>query len=210
MKSTRERILQTLLNNPRSTITDLADAVNINAISVRHHLTSLQAEGLVIAEEERHGVGRPRMVYILSEKGVEKFPTRYLNLTNRLLDQLKESLPEEAIHSIFNQMAVNLASAYAHKAKNLPLENRLDYLKEILAKEGFMIEWVKDSDRYLITEFSCPYYHIGQNHPEVCAVDQTLISTLLSVPTEKIQCVLNGDSRCAYVIPANEAVEEAS
>jgi predicted ArsR family transcriptional regulator len=210
MKSTRDKILQTLLNNPRSTITDLADAVNINAISVRHHLTSLQADGLVIAEEERHGVGRPRMIYMLSEKGIEKFPTRYLNLTNRLLDQLKDSLPEESLKSIFNQMAVNLASAYAHKAKNLSLEERLEYLKEILSKEGFTVDWEKDSDRYLITELSCPYYHIGQNHPEVCALDQTLISTLLSVPAEKIQCVLNGDSRCAYIVTDCKPVEDKS
>ncbi len=37
MKSTRDRILQTLVSQPRSTITDLALAVDINAISVRHH-----------------------------------------------------------------------------------------------------------------------------------------------------------------------------
>ncbi|MHC1784927.1 MAG: helix-turn-helix transcriptional regulator [Anaerolineaceae bacterium] len=210
MKSTRERILQTLLNNPRATITDLADAVSINAISVRHHLTSLQAEGLVIAEEERHGVGRPRLVYILSEKGIEKFPTRYLNLTNRLLDQLKETLPEDVLTRIFSQMAVNLASTYSQKAKSLSLENKLEYLKEILSREGFAIEWVKNPDNYMITEMSCPYYHIGQNHPEVCQVDQTLISTLLSIPAEKIQCVLSGDSRCAYIISTSKIKEAVS
>lgn len=210
MKSTRERILQTLLNNPRSTITDLADAVNINAISVRHHLTSLQAEGLVVAEEERHGVGRPRLVYNLSEKGVEKFPTRYLNLTNRLLDQLKETLPEDILKRIFNQMAVSLASGYSQKAKSLSLENKLEYLKEVLSQEGFSIDWEKHADNYTITELSCPYYHIGQNHPEVCTVDQTLISTLLSIPAEKIQCVLSGNSRCAYVISTLKTSEVMS
>jgi DeoR family transcriptional regulator, suf operon transcriptional repressor len=63
MNSTRDRILQTLLNRPRSSINELAQAVDINAISVRHHLTNMQADGLVAAEEERHGVGRPRLVY---------------------------------------------------------------------------------------------------------------------------------------------------
>ena len=47
MKSTREKILTSLVSQPRSTINELADAVGINAISVRHHLTSLEAEGLV-------------------------------------------------------------------------------------------------------------------------------------------------------------------
>src|SRR5690348_7810441 len=93
MKSTRDRILQTLLRHPRSTINELADAVGINPISVRHHLTNLQVEALVAAEEERHGVGRPRLVYFLTEDGLEKFPTRYLRLTTRLLSQMKSKLP---------------------------------------------------------------------------------------------------------------------
>ena len=101
---------------------------------------------------------------------------------------------------IFSQMAITLASSYSQKANSLSLENKLEYLKEILSKEGFSIDWEKTADNYMITEMSCPYYHIGQNHPEVCQVDQTLISTLLSIPAEKIQCVLSGDSRCAYVI----------
>ena len=47
MKSTRERILRSLLHHPRSTINVLADEIGINPISVRHHLTNLQAEGLI-------------------------------------------------------------------------------------------------------------------------------------------------------------------
>ena len=79
MQSTRERILQYLQKKPRSTINTLAEAVGINPISVRHHLTNLQIEGLVMAEEERHGVGRPRLVYLLTEHGMEHFPTRYMH-----------------------------------------------------------------------------------------------------------------------------------
>jgi predicted ArsR family transcriptional regulator len=81
------------MKKPHSTINDLAKAVSINSISVRHHLTSLLLDGLVQSEEERHGVGRPRLVYSLSQKGLERFPTRYFELTSRLLDQMKESLP---------------------------------------------------------------------------------------------------------------------
>ena len=88
MKSTRDKILQTLLRQPRRTINELAEAVGINPISVRHHLTNLQMEGIIAADEERHGVGRPRLVYTLTDVGMEKFPTRYLSLTTLLLAQM--------------------------------------------------------------------------------------------------------------------------
>jgi DeoR family transcriptional regulator, suf operon transcriptional repressor len=208
MKSTRERILQTLLNHPRSTVNEMASAVDINGISVRHHLSSLEAEGLVTYEEERHGVGRPRLVYFLTEKGRERFPTNYLRLTTRLLDQLKETLPPQMVSRLFTQMATDMAGHFPQQAENLTVEQRLDLVKELLAQEGFAIEWEKQGDSYQINEISCPYYHIGQNHPEVCSVDQTLISTILDIPVEKINCVLRGDTHCTYII-SNKAIAES-
>ncbi len=200
MKSTRDRILQTLLRQPRRTINELADAVGINPISVRHHLTNLQVEGLVAAEEERHGVGRPRLVYFLTEDGLEKFPTRYLRLTTRLLAQRKETMPAPRVSQLFSQIAEDLASEYKDQMQGLSMEERLDFVKSMLAEEGFTVEWEKSGDQYKIHEISCPYYQIGVNHPEVCTVDQALISKMLAVPAEKVQCLLNGGAHCTYVV----------
>ncbi len=200
--------MDTLLANPRSSINDLAEAVGINTISVRHHLNNLEADGLVRYEEERHGVGRPRLIYSLTELGLEQYPTRYLQLTDRLLVQLKESLPGEVIEGIFTQMAANLAAKHLRDAQQLPLEGRLKLLQEVLSREGFIVEWEQDGSQYRIREISCPYYHIGQTHPEVCTLDQTLISTLLAIPAEKVQCVLNGDHLCTYLIQSATPPEE--
>lgn len=207
MKSTRDRITQTLLNHPKSTIIELADAVGINGISVRHHLNALLGDGLIEVEEVRHGVGRPRQVYSLSETGQEKFPTRYLNLTTRLLDQIKESLPGPVVNSLFLQIATDMAADYAFKVKSLPMEQKLAVMKDLLAKEGFSVEWELHGEEYHIHEITCPYYHIGQSHPEVCTVDQALISTVLAIPASKINCVLKGDTHCTYVIPKQSIPE---
>lgn len=200
MKSTRERILLALQGQPQCTISDLADFVGINAISVRHHLTSLQAEGLVSADEERHGVGRPRLVYSLTEEGIEHFPTHYYRFTNRLLDKLKETMSEKDLRHIFSQMAENLSGEYSRKAKSLPANKKLDLLKELLSKEGFVVEWEMNDEDYIIKEISCPYYHISRNHPEICSLDQNLISSILSIPSEKIGCAVDNDSHCVFKI----------
>ena len=199
-KTTREKVLYTLLTKQRCTINELADEVDINPISVRHHITKLQAEGLVASEEERHGVGRPRRLYFLTERGLEQFPSRYLRLTLRLLEQLKGSMPEPMVNELFTQMAKDMASDFAAETDNMTMEERLDAVTSLLNQEGFTVEWEKQEDKYIIREVSCPYFHIGQDHPEVCAVDQTLISTVLDVPTEKVKCLLNGDAHCTYVV----------
>jgi len=200
MKSTKDRILQTLLRKPKIAINDIAEAVGINPISVRHHLTNLQMEGLIESEEERHGVGRPRLVYSLTEDGMERFPTKYLRLTTRLLTQMKETMPGPVVAQLFNQVAEELADQYAADIKGLNMEERLDFVKELLAQEGFTVEWELKDGQYEIHEISCPYYQIGIAHPEVCTVDQTLISKMLAVPANKVQCILNGGSHCTYVV----------
>jgi DeoR family suf operon transcriptional repressor len=74
MSTTRDLVLKTLLTRQRCTVNELAEAVGINPISVRHHVTRLEADGLVTSEEVRHGVGRPRRLYFLTENGMEQFP----------------------------------------------------------------------------------------------------------------------------------------
>jgi predicted ArsR family transcriptional regulator len=207
MKSTREKILLFLLKNPKSTINDLAIAVTINAISVRHHLNNLQADGLILAEEERHGVGRPRLVYSLSEEGLERFPTRYYRLTNRLLDRFKDTLSPELLNDFFSEIAKDIASTHRHTLKNLQIEDKLNFIQNLLDEEGFNVEWEKKNDHYVIHEISCPYFHVVQTHPEVCNLDQTLITEMLDLPANKLHCILQGDQRCSYIIPVDNRSE---
>ena len=210
MSTTRDKVLKTLLTRQRCTINDLAEAVGINPISVRHHVNKLEATGLVASEEERHGVGRPRLVYFLTEKGMEKFPSRYLKLTVRLLQQLKETLPAAMVGELFSQMADDLAADYTAEMNlaELPMEERLDLVKDLLSAEGFNMEWEQKADSYHIREVSCPYLHVGQSHPEVCVVDETLISNMLGVPIEKVKCILQGDSLCTYIVPKHSITTE--
>ncbi len=208
VKSTRQKVLQTLLKEHRCSIVELADAVEINPISVRHHIAKLQADGLVASDEERHGVGRPRQVFYLTELGLEEFPTRYLRLTIRLLEQLKRNLPPKMVDQLFSQMAADLVEEYAQLAKQqgMNIEQRLELVSELLKDEGFDLEWEKKGNQYFIREISCPYLHVGQNHPEICVIDQTLISTVLDLPTEKVKCILDGDNQCTFVVPDSQAL----
>ncbi len=202
-KSTRDRILQTLLIRERCTINELADIVQINPISVRHHIARLEADGLVTSDETRHGVGRPRRFYYLTEQGREHFPTRYIRLTMRLLEQLKESVPPIFVKGLFTQMAQEMASNYRSEMEGLPIEKRMDLVKQFLSQEGFNVEVEKLGDDYHIRESNCPYFQVGQTHPEVCSLDQTLISTLLNIPAQKVQCLLHGDAHCIYIVPGD-------
>jgi DeoR family transcriptional regulator, suf operon transcriptional repressor len=204
MKSTREKILRTLLAFPGSTINDLAEAVGINGISIRHHLTSLEAEDLVSSSEERHGVGRPRLVYSLTDKGVEEFPSSYLRLTQRLLDALDDKFNKDELHQIFAEIGAEIASKHTDKLENKSTEERLILLKTLLTKEGFIVDWQKNENAYTLVSLSCPYLKIGLDHPEICALDHTLIDSFFNSKVEIKSCIFDDSDRCTYHIPVSE------
>lgn len=204
MKSTREKILRTLLAFPDSTINELAEAVGINGISIRHHLTALEAEQLVNSSEERHGVGRPRLIYSLTEKGIEAFPTSYLQLTRRILDTLNDRLSPTEMRSIFEGIGAQIAEPYETGLEGKPLSERIKVIKSALTKEGFIVDVQKNDDSYTLISYSCPYYRIGVDHPVVCTLDQTLISKILGSSIEIESCIYEGSNRCTYKIPAQK------
>src|SRR5690606_7396901 len=67
MSSTREQILNLTRSRAQATTAELAEYLAISPVSVRHHLSTLMAEGLVRSQEVRHGVGRPHLAYSLTE-----------------------------------------------------------------------------------------------------------------------------------------------
>ncbi len=182
---------------------DLAEAAEVSPVSVRHHLSNLQAEGLVSVTEVRHGVGRPRHVFSLTDKAHELFPKRYFRLTNRLLEELKESLSADQVKALFHGVAMAMAEEYAAELEGLPLEERLQRLIALLNEEGFEAEAEIVGDQVVIRELSCPYIRIGQKHPEVCMIDQTFIAKALSLPVERVSCVLDGAKACTFNVTLN-------
>ena len=198
--STREKILQILVSRQNCSINELAESVEINPISVRHHITRLEADRLVDSKEERHGVGRPRRIYFLTEAGMELFPSGYLTLSNRLFDQLKKNFSAKTVGDIIRDMAGGIAGDIASdiQIENYSTQDRLQMLEQLLTNEGFSVDIQVKGEKVVINETSCPYIHVGEEHREVCILDETLIHTILGTPVEQINCVLDGDGFCTY------------
>ena len=190
------------MDTTKSTIKNLRDAVNINAMSVRHHLASLQADGLVTSEEERHGVGRPRHVYSLTEKGTEIFPSNYLQLTDRLLSQLSETLPSEELKAVFVEMAHKQAESLKPELLKLATaEEKIEYLIKILAKDGHNTTYRKNENgSYVIDIANCPYVHISKEHPVICNYDGELFKEILGMDVIKVSSICHGDRSCSYQV----------
>lgn len=196
--STRDVILEAIKQANEATVDELAGAADVSPVTVRHHLNTLQAEGLLQTKSVRRKVGRPYYVYSLSDKGHELFPQRYVRLSSRLLDELKERFPEDTVADIFNNVVNKIANDHRNQFEGRPIEHRLDFLVGLLADEGFLASWELTEQGYRLTEYSCPYFSIGQRHSEVCHFDKQLVQIVLDTDIEQHSCMLQGDTSCQF------------
>lgn len=199
--STRDVILEEIKRTNGATVEELAETADISPVTVRHHLNSLQAEGLLETSSVRRKVGRPYYVYSLSPKGQELFPKRYVRLSSRLLDELKDRYPDGTISELFNNVVERIAEDHRLDFQNKSIEKRLDYLVEMLAEEGFLASWELTDNGYKLIEYSCPYLSIGQKHHEVCVFDKRLIQIVMDTKIDQHSCMIDGDSCCEFTFP---------
>jgi len=141
MRNTKEKILDQILLLQTATITQLADRLNISEISVRHHLQKLEAEGIVTSSEERHGVGRPRFIYRLTEKGFQDAPVNHIKLTDLPLTTMERVLGADTLAELFKQIGADLAEDYWNSLTFHSPEEALTALTKRLTEDGFIVSW---------------------------------------------------------------------
>ncbi len=172
-------------------------------MTIRHHLAVLEAEGLVSSTKERGHVGRPRYVYFLTENALSLFPERYDELADRLLQCLKSLGARQEITQVLEEMGADIVKAYQADLAGKSFEERLDILIDVLGDEGFLASWEKGDGEYILTEYSCPYLLVGQEHPEICQVDWHVITRILDTPVKRQTCMLQGDTSCRFHIQSD-------
>src|SRR3989337_2755393 len=117
MQSTRGRILEYLQRHGRGTVKELGLLLSLTSTGIRQHLTVLERDGLVEAREERGRVGRPTLVYSLTEKADGPFPKTYDLLAGVLLEEVRASEGNEKLHQLLHRVAGRLASPYVERVE---------------------------------------------------------------------------------------------
>jgi predicted ArsR family transcriptional regulator len=205
--STRWNVVKALRAAGRATVSELAEAVSVKGVTVRHHLTALQAEGLVDAEQERRDVGRPVYVYALTPQAERLFPQNYHVLVDGLLDAIRDEFDQETVERVIHVLAESMADDLRQEVAGLPPEARRERLVQWLSERGLPARWRETSDGLELVKNHCPYYAIGHRHPELCAIDEALVCAVVEAQVERVACLLMGDADCALALiqPTTEA-----
>ncbi|PSB00536.1 iron-sulfur cluster biosynthesis transcriptional regulator SufR [Merismopedia glauca] len=200
--STKEDILQYLLKKDRSTAQELATSLNISPQAIRRHLKDLEVEELIGYESVTVGMGRPQHMYMLSEKGRDRFPNSYDRFAVSFLETLIKTLGYEQASTLLSQHWERKAQDYRDRLGNGSLSERLNNLVELRRQEGYMAELFPiDASKFMLTEHNCAIAHIANSFPGVCGHElEMFAATLSDCEIERTHWAIDGEHRCGYLI----------
>src|SRR5262249_17976266 len=136
---------------------ELGTALGVTAEAARQQLIKLAEEGLVAAQAERHGVGRPAQRWSLTAAGNAPFPDRPAEMTVQMIPLIRRDLGEASLDRVVEARAQEQRAAYAAALEGAAdLGERVARLAAIRTREGYMAEWRQDEAGYLLIENHCP------------------------------------------------------
>jgi len=182
----------------------LADALEISVPAVQQQLNRLVADELVRATQTSGSVGRPALVWTLSERALERFPNTHAELTVTLIESIRRRLGDDALEAIVADREFESRDRYrAALAGSKTLRGRLKRLADLRSAEGYMTELERAKDgSWILAENHCPICAAARTCQGFCRHELELFRELLraDATVERVEYLLEGGRRCAYRI----------
>lgn len=180
------------------TVLELSDAMEVTPTAVRQRLVRLLAQSSIQREATRHGRGRPRHRYWLTEKGLSLTGSNFTDLAMTLWLEIRQKGDPELRRETLRRIARALASGYANQIRGETPAERMQSLAEILSQRRIPVSVETSSHGPVLTEHACPYPKLAEQDRDICNVERMMFSELLGQNVELTQCRLQGGTECRF------------
>ena len=179
-------------------VSELAHAMEVTATAVRQRLVRLLGQSAIQREATRHGRGRPRHRYWLTEKGLRLTGSNFTDLAVTLWQDIRQSSDPEVRRETLRRIARALATGYADQIEGETPAERMASLAKLLTQRQIPVSVESNDQNAVLTEHACPYPKLAEQDQGVCNMEQMLFSELLGQNVELTQCRLQGGNECRF------------
>jgi len=209
MLGSRQKDLLVLLLKHKVGLTadDIAEQLGISRNAVRQHLAALENERLLKRGETCATGGRPKQLYVLTEKGQECFPRHYSwfaeLLVSSLVEQAGASGMSAQLAALGRKIGLQLAAQHAHALT--PQVEPSTVLASLMDELGYVARAGLDAEGApLIEADNCVFHALAIKHPEVCEFDLALMSAFTGKAIEHQECMAKNGHVCRFRVTPNK------
>ena len=200
---TRDLVARAILESGPSTAVALAQRLQLTPAGIRRHLDQLIAEG-ILEEREPHlrsarTRGRPSKVFVMSDRGRERFEHSYDDLAVSALKYISATSGEHLVTGFARHRAeeiVKRSSAVVSKAKT-----PIDGLAKFLSDEGYAANTHAHGVGIELCQHHCPIAHVAAEFPQLCEEETAAFSQILGTHVQRLATIAHGDGVCTTFVP---------
>lgn len=208
-EKTQEAILLYLKRQGEMAVSDLCALLKITSMAVRRHLAHLQKDGLIESRIVKQSRGRPTYRYKLTDKAESLFPSAGSTLASDLLEAVYEQAGHQGVMDLLTRRNDKRTARYFERVQGKTLLERVEAVAKIFSEDGYMTEFEPLADgNYLIYQRHCAVHDLANQFKQLCAMEPTLMESLLGVKVTREKYIMRDDPICAYLVHANQAIEE--
>ena len=210
MESTRDQILRHIRGHREVSVAQLTELLALSPQAVRRHLDGLRADDLIDVRQERHGVGRPALLFFATERGEELGGRAYLQLLSRMFRHLEKldagqvsgATGQQVVDQVFSGIAEEVAADHKAEVRGVTLDQRVEEVSRALQREGIVDGWSKDGDAFHLVNGECPYLRLAEMSEAACNADRHSIELLVGADVEQTKRIVEGALICEYIVRA--------
>lgn len=211
-RSQRLDILTALKRQGGMSVKELAAHFRMSYMGIKDHCIALEKEGYLDTWRRPKAVGRPEMLYRLTDRARELFPGANNPLTAEVLEAVQSTYgpaaPTKILFGIFGQRT----EAYRRKIRFPSVEERAECLAKLRDAEGYMSEVMRDESAQgtteptngawplRIVEHHSPIEDLLRRYPILARLEREMFERVLDCPVRREEECAPGLYRCTFYI----------
>jgi len=202
----RREILVRLRRDGAASPDQLAGAIGASRTGVLQQLRALEATGFVSRQTVRHGVGRPRHLYDITDEAQELFPANYGALAAGLLTAINAVGGEALVEQVFIARRRQIGDRVRRELHDrvgagASLAERVRGLAVLQDEQGYLANAVIGSDGTIrLREHNCAILDVARGTRAACDAELDLFREVLGADVVRETHIASGDRCCSYRI----------
>jgi predicted ArsR family transcriptional regulator len=192
-RSARLRVLNELKRTQGLCVADLADRIGMSYMGAKGICLDLEKRGLLDTWRQPQKIGRPHLLYRLTQRAHDLFPTESNALTIDTLEAARKLFGATAPDKLLLVVFQKKAEEYLTKLKGETPAERAKWLARLRDHDGYMAECETDETGAVrIVEHHSPVLDILRKFPLVAKLESDMFQRLVGTPVEREETSVSG------------------
>jgi predicted ArsR family transcriptional regulator len=199
-RTQRLEILNSLKRTKGMSVNELVGKMRMSYMGIKQHCLTLQRDGYLDTWRRPQKMGRPEMVYRLTRRSHDLYPSDSNQFTLELLESIREiygaNAPEKLLYNMFERKGAALKA----KAKGETVAERAKWLVKTRDAEGYMSQFVTEEKEGgpQILECHSPISNLLEIYSIVGRLEQDMFEAVLGTHVRREETRNSGQYECAF------------